>query len=149
MSTSQRVNRGFHQLGIVLAAIPLVLGIALTALAPVMYWHDPTVSRDCRNPRRFARRLRHRPRDRLGHWRLRTKLVMGKVRAMPDEAKRIKLVYQDANYNLRFLKQQEWAVTRYALAAYGALFAVAKAIEAENDEQAFLILAVIFVAVSA
>ena len=37
MSTSQRVSRGFHQLGIVLAAIPLVLGIAWTALAPVMY----------------------------------------------------------------------------------------------------------------
>ena len=37
MATSQRVSRGFHQLGIVLAAIPLVLGIAWTALAPVMY----------------------------------------------------------------------------------------------------------------
>ena len=37
MSTSQRISRGFHQLGIVLAAIPLVLGIAWTALAPVMY----------------------------------------------------------------------------------------------------------------
>ena len=37
MSTSQRVSRGFHQLGIVLAAIPLVLGIAWTALTLVMY----------------------------------------------------------------------------------------------------------------
>ena len=37
VGTSQRVSRGFHQLGTVLAAIPLVLGIALTALAPVMY----------------------------------------------------------------------------------------------------------------
>ena len=37
MATSQRLSRGFHQLGIVLAAIPLVLGIAWTALAPVMY----------------------------------------------------------------------------------------------------------------
>jgi hypothetical protein len=37
MATSQRLSRGFHQLGIVLAAIPLVLGLAWTALAPVMY----------------------------------------------------------------------------------------------------------------
>ena len=37
MAASQRLNRGFHQLGIALAAIPLVLGIALTTLAPVMY----------------------------------------------------------------------------------------------------------------
>ena len=37
MTTSQRLSRGSHQLGIVLAAIPLVLGIAWTALASVMY----------------------------------------------------------------------------------------------------------------
>ena len=37
VGTSQRVSRGFHRLGTMLAAIPLVLGIALTALAPVMY----------------------------------------------------------------------------------------------------------------
>ena len=37
MATSQRLSRGFHQLGIVLAAIPLVLGIAWTALALVIY----------------------------------------------------------------------------------------------------------------
>ena len=37
MATSQGLGRGFHQLGIVLAAIPLVLGIAWTALALVMY----------------------------------------------------------------------------------------------------------------
>ena len=37
MSTSQRVSRGFQHLGIVLAAIPLVLGIAWTARASVMY----------------------------------------------------------------------------------------------------------------
>jgi hypothetical protein len=36
VNTSQRVSRGFHQ-EIVLAAIPLVFGIAWTALAPVMY----------------------------------------------------------------------------------------------------------------
>ena len=42
MATAHRLSRGFHQLGIVLAAIPLVLGIAWTALAPVIYsWHDP------------------------------------------------------------------------------------------------------------
>ena len=37
MTTSPRLSRGFHQLGIVLAAIPLVLGIAWTALTPVIY----------------------------------------------------------------------------------------------------------------
>ena len=37
MAASQRLSRGFHQLGIVLAAIPLVLGIAWTALALVIY----------------------------------------------------------------------------------------------------------------
>ena len=37
MATQQRLSRGRHRLGIVLAAIPLVLGIAWTALTPVMY----------------------------------------------------------------------------------------------------------------
>ena len=37
MSTTQRLSSGFHRLGIVLAAIPLVLGIAWTALTPVFY----------------------------------------------------------------------------------------------------------------
>jgi hypothetical protein len=37
MATAQRLSSGFHQLGIVLAAIPLVLGIAWTALALVIY----------------------------------------------------------------------------------------------------------------
>ena len=37
MATSQRLTDGFHQLGIVLAAIPLVLGVAWTALTPVIY----------------------------------------------------------------------------------------------------------------
>ena len=37
MAPSQRLSCGLHQLGIVLAAIPLVLGIAWTALVPVMY----------------------------------------------------------------------------------------------------------------
>ena len=37
MATQQRLSSGCHRLGIVLAAIPLVLGIAWTALTPVMY----------------------------------------------------------------------------------------------------------------
>ena len=37
VATSQRLSRGFHQLGLVLAAIPLVLGRAWTALTPLMY----------------------------------------------------------------------------------------------------------------
>ena len=37
MTTSQGLSRGSHRLGIVLAAIPLVLGIAWTALASVIY----------------------------------------------------------------------------------------------------------------
>ena len=38
MATSQRLSSGCHRLAIVLAAIPLVLGIAWTALTPVFYF---------------------------------------------------------------------------------------------------------------
>ena len=35
---------------------------------------------------------------------------------MPDEMpKRIEMIFQDAVDNLRFIKQQEWTVTNYAL----------------------------------
>ena len=37
MATQQRLSSGCHRLGIVLAAIPLVLGIAWTALTPIIY----------------------------------------------------------------------------------------------------------------
>jgi hypothetical protein len=36
--------------------------------------------------------------------------------------KRIEMIYEDATDNLRFLKQQQWTITRYALTAYAALF---------------------------
>ena len=42
-----------------------------------------------------------------------------------DMPKRIEVIFQDAPHNLRFIKQQEWTVTNYALAAYAALFALA------------------------
>ena len=37
MATSQRLSRDFHRLGLVLAAIPLLLGLGWTALTQVMY----------------------------------------------------------------------------------------------------------------
>ena len=37
MATSQKLCRDFHRLGLVLAAIPLVLGLGWTALTPVIY----------------------------------------------------------------------------------------------------------------
>jgi hypothetical protein len=40
--------------------------------------------------------------------------------------RRIELFYKDALDNLMFIKQQQWAVTRYALTAYVALFASAR-----------------------
>ena len=44
---------------------------------------------------------------------------------MLEETKRLDLIYQDAATNLRFLKQQEWVITRYALTAYAVLVALA------------------------
>jgi hypothetical protein len=38
---------------------------------------------------------------------------------------RLELIYQDAATNLRFLKQQEWVITRYALTAYAVLVGLA------------------------
>lgn len=35
-----------------------------------------------------------------------------------EKTKRLELIYQDATTNLRFLKQQEWVITTYALTAY-------------------------------
>ena len=37
MATSQKLSRDFHRLGLVLDAIPLVLGLGWTALTPVIY----------------------------------------------------------------------------------------------------------------
>jgi len=36
----------------------------------------------------------------------------------------IELIYKNAEDNLRFIKQQQWSITRYALTAYSALFVV-------------------------
>jgi len=45
---------------------------------------------------------------------------------MPGEkTKRLEFIYQDAATNLRFLKQQEWLITRYALTAYAVLVGLA------------------------
>jgi hypothetical protein len=43
----------------------------------------------------------------------------------------IELICKNAEDNLRFIKQQQWSITRYALTAYDALFVVAKTIRAE------------------
>src|SRR6476646_3605709 len=42
-----------------------------------------------------------------------------------DKTKRLEFIYQDAATNLRFLKQQEWVITRYALTAYAVLVGLA------------------------
>jgi hypothetical protein len=42
-----------------------------------------------------------------------------------EKTKRLELIYQDAATNLRFLKQQEWVITRYALTAYAVLVGLA------------------------
>ena len=45
---------------------------------------------------------------------------------MPDDMpKRIELMFQDAVDNLRFFKQQQWAITNYAFLIYSALVALA------------------------
>src|SRR6516165_4735159 len=44
---------------------------------------------------------------------------------MLEETKRLDLIYQDAATNLRFLKQQEWVITRYALTGYAVLVTLA------------------------
>jgi hypothetical protein len=46
--------------------------------------------------------------------------------------KRIELIFQDAFDNLRFFKQQQWIITRYALTAYAALFALGLALDNER-----------------
>jgi hypothetical protein len=44
---------------------------------------------------------------------------------MLEQTKRLDLIYQDAATNLRFLKQQEWVITRSALTAYAVLVGLA------------------------
>jgi hypothetical protein len=93
MGTSQRVSRGFHRLGLVLAAVPLLAAILFMAYFFDLGWvankangvsfHDylilfiPTwelvrkLAGLCRNsPTRLARRLWRGPRDRMGHRRV-------------------------------------------------------------------------------
>ena len=59
----------------------------------------------------------------------------------------IELIYKNAEDNLRFIKQQQWSIARYALTAYGALFVVAKTIRAECADKVLLVLAAWLVAV--
>ena len=51
---------------------------------------------------------------------------------------RILAVYEDASDNLMFLKEQLWSVTKYALTAYGVLFAAAKVINAPSYNGLFI-----------
>jgi hypothetical protein len=59
----------------------------------------------------------------------------------------IELIYKNAEDNLRFIKQQQWSIARYAVTAYGALFVVAKTIRAECADKVLLVLAAWLVAV--
>jgi len=63
-----------------------------------------------------------------------------------DMPKRIEIIFQDATDNLRFLKQQQWIITRYALTAYSALFAVSLILDNERSK-ALILVAVVLVAV--
>jgi hypothetical protein len=65
---------------------------------------------------------------------------------MADEfPKRLELLYADAVENLKFLKQQQWVITRYTLTAYAALFAIAT----QTPVRIALILATWLVAIGA
>jgi hypothetical protein len=64
---------------------------------------------------------------------------------MLEESKRLDLIYQDAAINLRFLKQQEWAITRYALTAYAVLVGLATQVTFRLP----LVIAVVLIAVVA
>ena len=59
---------------------------------------------------------------------------------------RVQLVYKDAVDNLMFLKRQQWLVTTYALTAYAALFAVARAISVSGLGKLWFIIAIGLVA---
>jgi hypothetical protein len=65
----------------------------------------------------------------------------------PDVPKRAELLYKDTTDNLRFFKQQQWTITRYALAAYAALYAASKIAKTGCLEKALLVAAVWLVAV--
>jgi hypothetical protein len=66
------------------------------------------------------------------------------MREMP---KRLQMVYQDALDNLKFIKQQEWAIVRYEGAAFAALVAVSRAINATCGEK--LVFTVLILATTA
>ena len=60
---------------------------------------------------------------------------MERPQEMPN---RILFVYKDALDNLKFLKEQQWPVAKYALTAYGTLFAAAKIINAPSYNGLFI-----------
>ena len=60
---------------------------------------------------------------------------MERPQEMPN---RILFVYKDALDNLKFLKEQQWPVTKYALTAYGVLFAAVKVINAPSYNGLFI-----------
>jgi hypothetical protein len=60
---------------------------------------------------------------------------MERPKEMPN---RILMVYKDALDNLKFLKEQQWPVTKYALTAYGVLFAAVKVINTPSYNGLFI-----------
>jgi hypothetical protein len=60
---------------------------------------------------------------------------MERPREMPN---RILVVYKDALDNLKLLKEQQWPVTKYALTAYGVLFAAVKVINTPSFNGLFI-----------
>lgn len=62
-----------------------------------------------------------------------------------DFSEGLKLIFTDAVENLRFLKQQQWSIVRYALTAYGALFAIAAVLKVEDDRKFIFLAAVMMV----
>ena len=60
---------------------------------------------------------------------------MERPQEMPN---RILFVYKDALDNLKFLKEQQWPVTKYALTAYGVLFAAVKVINTPSYNGLFI-----------
>jgi hypothetical protein len=60
---------------------------------------------------------------------------MARPQEMPN---RILIVYKHALDNLKFLKEQQWPVTKYALTAYGVLFAAVKVINTPSYNGLFI-----------
>ena len=69
---------------------------------------------------------------------------MAKETVMPKKITRqIEIAYKDALDNLMFLKQQEWAITRYALAVYAALFALRAALKSTDIDRVLEIIVIV------